>query len=540
MRRAAIILLVLLAGGLVIAWPALGGDDDTVAGDYRVRAYFDNGSFVVPGEEVRIAGAKVGTVEDVDVSRDDEVVTLENGGRAIPGKAVIVLSIADGGFKDFRQDASCIIRPQSLIGERFVDCTPTQPRAPGTEPPPELEQIEDGERGEGEYFLPVENNGKSVDLDLVQNIMRYPYRERLRLIFNDLGAAVAGRGEDIGEIIDRANPALRATDRVLAILAQQNRQLAELAANGDAVLEPLARERESVTGFLHNAAVAGSASAERSDDLEAGLQKLPRTLREVRLTMTKLRRFGREGTPLFADLEALAPDLNLATKKLAPFARAATPALTSLGDAAEKTGPRLVEADDLIVDLRALGKQAEPSSKALKKTLFTLSKTNGIRHLANALFNVSASVNGYDSLGHLLRGNLLVTACVEYQSFALPGCVANWGNVAGAAAAASPKARLGRIAAGVEGGALPASIEQLPELEPVPPLLLPDEQTQEGPDTSPGPSESPGAEPSPEAGQVFSDEEQAGASGLGTRGTRHPLEMDQAEVLLGFLLGSGS
>ena len=31
-------------------------------------------------------------------------------------------------------------------------------------------------------FLPLEANGKSVDLDLVNNIMRRPYRERLRLI----------------------------------------------------------------------------------------------------------------------------------------------------------------------------------------------------------------------------------------------------------------------------------------------------------------------------------------------------------------------
>ena len=42
-----------------------------------------------------------------------------------------MLAIEDDGFKDFREDASCIIRPQSLIGEKFVDCTPTQPRAPG-------------------------------------------------------------------------------------------------------------------------------------------------------------------------------------------------------------------------------------------------------------------------------------------------------------------------------------------------------------------------------------------------------------------------
>ena len=49
-----------------------------------------------------------------------------------PGKAVVVMKITDPGFQDFRQDASCLIRPQSLLGEKYVDCQPTQPRAPGS------------------------------------------------------------------------------------------------------------------------------------------------------------------------------------------------------------------------------------------------------------------------------------------------------------------------------------------------------------------------------------------------------------------------
>ena len=66
-----------------------------------------------------------------------------------PGKAVVVLQIDDPGFQDFREDASCQIFPQSLLGEKFVECEPTQPRAPGTEPPPELEVIPEGERRRG-------------------------------------------------------------------------------------------------------------------------------------------------------------------------------------------------------------------------------------------------------------------------------------------------------------------------------------------------------------------------------------------------------
>src|SRR3712207_8135163 len=44
--------------------------------------------------------------------------------------------------------------------------------------------------------------------------------------------------------IRRANPALQATNRVLAILAEQNQVLARLAENSDEALAPLARSEE--------------------------------------------------------------------------------------------------------------------------------------------------------------------------------------------------------------------------------------------------------------------------------------------------------
>ena len=39
-------------------------------------------------------------------------------------KAVVTVEVTKPGFGDFRKDASCEIRPQSLIGEYYVDCQP--------------------------------------------------------------------------------------------------------------------------------------------------------------------------------------------------------------------------------------------------------------------------------------------------------------------------------------------------------------------------------------------------------------------------------
>jgi ABC-type transporter Mla subunit MlaD len=120
MRRAIPIVVVLVVIVAAVALLASRGN----RAPYEVRAIFDNAGFVIPGEDVKIAGVKVGRIADLDVTPDD--------------KAAVVLQIDLPGYRDFRSDASCIVRPQSLIGERFVECTPTQPRAAGRTAPPAL------------------------------------------------------------------------------------------------------------------------------------------------------------------------------------------------------------------------------------------------------------------------------------------------------------------------------------------------------------------------------------------------------------------
>ncbi len=230
----------LIAAALVVAVvAAIALISSGESNGYLVRAYFDNGSFMVSGEQVRIAGANVGQIQSVGVSMPGEIDAYRNGKpEAMPGKAIIVLEITDPGFQDFRSDASCLIRPQSLIGEKYVDCNPTLPRAPGSPLPPPLKQIPSGRPGAGQYLLPVENNSTSVDPDLINDIQTLPYAQRFRLILNELGAGLAGRGKDIEEVVLRANPVLREVDQLLGILNAQRDRLAQLASDSETILQP--------------------------------------------------------------------------------------------------------------------------------------------------------------------------------------------------------------------------------------------------------------------------------------------------------------
>ncbi|HWH94980.1 MAG TPA: MlaD family protein, partial [Baekduia sp.] len=258
MKRVVAIASVLVAASALVVF-GTGADGDG-GGTYRVRAIFMNAFSVIPGEDVKVAGVKVGKVESLDVTPDH--------------RAAVVLRIDRPGFDDFRRDAECSIRPQSLIGEKFVECTPTQPRPEGAQPAPKLARIERGP-GKGQYLLPVTQTSKPVDLDLVNNTLRLPYRERLAIILNELGTGVAGRGGDLRQAIRNADPALKETDRVVQILAGQNRVLADLARDSDRVLAPLARERSNVAGFITNAKVAAEATAERRAALEETIRRLP-------------------------------------------------------------------------------------------------------------------------------------------------------------------------------------------------------------------------------------------------------------------------
>jgi len=412
---AAVVVVVLLVSG--------GGGG---GGEYVVRAIFENGGFMVKGEQVRVAGANVGEIESVGVTLPGEVDSYQHGRpRVQPGKAAIVMKITDPGFQDFRSDAGCLIRPQSLIGEKFVDCRPTLPRAPGSPEAPPLKQVPAGKPGAGQYLLPLENNSTSVDPDLINDINKLPYAQRFRLIFNELGAGLAGRGADIEAAVRHANPALRDVDHLIGILNSQRDQLTKLAADSEQILGPLSRERAHFAGFFTNSGAAAQASSERGAELEASLRKLPAFLREFRATMHSLQGFSEAATPTFADLGKAAPSSTEATRLLTPFSAASTVALKSLGVAGEEAGPTLAAADPIVRKARDLVRTGAEPTTDLAKFFASTRETKGFDGLVDLIYNGAAASNGFDKYGHFTRLLVTLTNCPEYELEA-SGCSAKF------------------------------------------------------------------------------------------------------------------
>jgi phospholipid/cholesterol/gamma-HCH transport system substrate-binding protein len=396
LRRTAALSAAVFAGSVAVGVAlGAGGNDD--GGDYRVRAIFDNASFVIAGEDVKVAGVNVGTIDSLDV--DDK------------HRAVVVLKIDDPAFIPFRTDARCSVRLQSLIGEQNIQCQPTQPRGGDRAPAPELPKIKDGEPGAGQYLLPVQRTSTPVGADLLNDIMRVPEQQRLPLIINELGAGLSGNGEALQAALRRASPALQQADELVAILARQNKLLAKLTDDSDTVLKPLAEHRKDLTGFIKNAGDAGAATARQGDALEQNFAKFPAFLRELGPAADQLGELADQTTPAIRALAAQAPAVNEATARLGPFTRQANPALKTLGKVADQGRATFPKIEAVVSQLNELGIPLEPLAENLGGLSKSFDDTGGIESLMRFIYFYTGSVNGEDASGHYIRAGISVGNC---------------------------------------------------------------------------------------------------------------------------------
>ena len=406
MRRALAILIVAGAcAGAVLATGASEGDGS------QGKSYwleFDNSFGLVEGGDLKVGNVRAGqtTAFKVDAQKDERA------------KALVEVEITEPGFDSFRTDAECRIRPQSLIGEYYVDCEP------GSAP----EKLEDGAR------LPVEQTSSVVPEDLLRNVMRRPYRERLRLILAELGTGLAGRPEDLQEVLKRAHPGLRETSEVLEILGNQNRIIQDFITDSDRVIAELEEKKQDVARWVVEAGETAEISATRRAELARQFELFPTFLDELKPTMAELGNLTDEQTPLLRDLQKAAPDLEETFTELGPFAESSRVSFRSLGKAAKVGRSALDESQEEIDELRRLAADAPELAKPLRQFLESIDdrrrtheydtraaqtdppapdKANceddakcgftGMESVLNYVFWQTLSVNPFDELGHLLR-----------------------------------------------------------------------------------------------------------------------------------------
>ena len=410
---------------VVIGIAATGG-----SGDPTYKLEFDNAFGLVNGAPFKVAGVPAGSITSINLCYEDKSAHCLN-----PLDALVTVQVSTKGFGAFRSDASCQSRPQSLIGEYFVDCSPGQYGKP----------LPDG------GTLTAAHTFSTIPADLLMDIMQMPQRERLTLIINELGAAVAARSTDLQTALQRAVPALDETDNLLSLLANDSQTLKALTTNSNAVVTALANNSKLVQNFIVDADKAATDTATQQANLKVSLQRFPGLLEQLKPAMAKLGSAATANTPVLQNLNAASGQLHTLFTNLAScssphtgndcgFANASLPALQSLGQASV-TGKQAVQAATPTVSL--LNQFSKPTPELAQNLAIVLADLDtqnravepdprspggkgfsGLEALLQYAFNQSLTINTFGSFGHMLAVDAFANPmCTPY---ATPGTAATF------------------------------------------------------------------------------------------------------------------
>lgn len=357
-------LVVLVA---VVALLVLGGSGHTL------RAAFDSGVQAVPGQEVRIAGRKVGRIRSVD---------------EVDGEAIVKLDISDDDAWPLPRGTTARLRFGSTSGYalRYVELHP------GPESAPAL--ADDGLLGRAQTTTPVE-------LDQVYRMFRGRARADLGGLVDELGQTFGPQAKPLSSALRDAPEGLEQTTAVLDELSADRRALRTLVVAGDRTASALAAREGPLGEAIGGAAQTFDAVATRATAVRGALERFPLTLTTSRATLHRL-----DGS--ITGLQDLVGELRPGATALRRMAPAARGALTELRAVAPLTERTLRRGTSAAPELTRLLRTGTPFLPRLGSALDRLAPMAGCLRpytpeLAGFLSTWTGYPKNYDSSGHYAR-----------------------------------------------------------------------------------------------------------------------------------------
>lgn len=364
----AAVISVLVAGSVAVVGSRIGGAEDDL-----VRARFASAAPLVEGNQVKVDGVVVGTVEGLEV---------------IDGVAEVSLDLDDAAMP-LHDDAHLTIRPVSLLGERYIDLDRGSPDAPVL--------------GRGEV-IPLSRTETSVGLDEVLNTVDDPTGTGLRALVTTLGEGMQGNGGNIDEALRALSPSLRETRALAAVLDEHNQLLSRLVEDFEPVAGALAvRDGDAMDQLVKSSDLVLAAVSERQGELDATLARLPGTLRVLRSTLGNLRSTAGDTAPTLAELRPLTDRLPELSRELRTFSDALDPALATSEPVLARAGELLRAAAPVAADARRAGPGLARTTTGLQRVTGALTRNR--ENLFDYVRYWALSTNGRDGLSHYFRVN---------------------------------------------------------------------------------------------------------------------------------------
>ncbi len=374
-------ILITFAVAAVLLYGGEGGNKYTLL--------FVTGGQLVPGNEVLVAGQRVGTIDSIDLTDDS--------------RAAITVTMDE----PLREGTSAVIRSTSLSGvaNRYISLTP------GANNSPELPA--------GDTIAGTDTT-TPVDLDQIFNIFRAKERRSLQKFIDGNATAYAGKGRLANRAYEFLNPALSTSERLFSELSSDSVALERFLVSGSQAFGALADRRDDLTSLVSNANATLQAISNRNSELDRSLAALPDTLRQGNTTFVNLR-------ATLDDLDPLVAASKPATRNLAPFLRRlrlvsgdAVPVFDDLSRIVRAPGAHDDLADTLadLPGVRDRGRTALPA--AINAMNASQDNVAELRPYAPDLFafisKFAESTAYYEGNGHYVRVQPAASNVFDYQS----------------------------------------------------------------------------------------------------------------------------
>jgi phospholipid/cholesterol/gamma-HCH transport system substrate-binding protein len=241
---------------LLVALVLFRGD-----GGYTLTAEFLSGGQLVPGNPVRVAGADVGTVEDLSISEN--------------GEALVRFTV-DEEYAPLRRGTRAMIKQTSLSGiaNRYVDLHLG---------PADGAEIEDGGR------LSTNETETAVEIDQFFSIFDPKTRQALKDTVKGSADLLRGRGQEINRAVKYLNPALSTGTRLFRELSRDEPLLERFLIDSGRFVNALAKRRDDVRGLVSNANTTLRALGSQQAALAESIELLPPFMRRANTTFVNLR-----------------------------------------------------------------------------------------------------------------------------------------------------------------------------------------------------------------------------------------------------------
>ena len=245
---------------------------------YRITAQVPNAEALVPGNEVRIGGVRVGVVESiVPVSHDNGTQT-----------ANLNLKL-DQSVDPLPVNSKVIIRSRSALGLKYLQITR------GTS---------DEGFDEGAVMPLRAAHPEPVEIDELFSMFDEPTQVAIQENLTEFGNALAGRGPSLNEAIGRFGPLLPRLERVMRDLSDPQRGLAAFfraSAQLASEVAPVAETQAQM--FVDLDTTLGAFAEIARPYLQETISKSPETLLTTTQTMPQIRSFLVNSRGLFVDLQ---------------------------------------------------------------------------------------------------------------------------------------------------------------------------------------------------------------------------------------------